>query len=416
VTLLHDTAFRRARNAVTRTFHATDDLIARLCRPERRVLFEAASPLSLAVFRPVLERLQQDARVEFWFTTADRAWDADRTFRRAGITDRIVTPKDVRWMKFDGYVNTDFWNTTWLNRRCRRIHLFHGVAGKYGLDAPVHIAPVVRSFDRVMFANEDRMRRYQEAGLIEGHGDRAQLIGYPKADCLVDGSVNRCEIHQRLGLDPSRPTVLYAPTWSAFSSLNSIGAELLPSLASLNVNIIVKLHDRSFDVRSQDAAGSVDWRRDFEAMCRRWGVHAALDSDIAPYLYVADALVTDHSSAGFEFMLLDRPIVVIDCPELIQNARVSPDKVRLLQDAAIVAKRDARAITAAVSLALIDPSAKSAERVAAANHVFYRPGSATARAVDCIYDVLELATPAVAAAPAAVSAPVYSSSRTSHHV
>ena len=414
--LLHDTAFRRARNAVTRTFHAADDLIARLRRPERRVLFEAASPLSLAVFRPVLERLQRDPRIEFWFTTSDRSWDADRTFRRAGITDRVVAAADLRWMKFDGYVNTDFWNTTWLNRRARRVHLFHGVAGKYGLDAPVHIAPVVRSFDRVMFANEDRMRRYMEAGLVEGDGDRAQLIGYPKADCLVDGSLNRCEICQSLGLDPSRPTVLYAPTWSAFSSLNSIATELLPSLASLDVNIIVKLHDRSFDARSQ-SAGAIDWRRDFETLCAQWGVHAVTDGDIAPYLFIADALITDHSSAGFEYMLLDRPIVVIDCPELIQHARVSPDKVRLLQNAAIVTPRDARAVTDAVSRALMDPAAKSAERVAAARRVFYRPGSATARAVDCIYGLLEIATPAAVADPAALSAPAaLSSSRTSHHV
>src|SRR5207244_4906035 len=137
-----------------------------------------------------------------------------------------------------------------------------GVAGKYGLDAPVHIAPVVRSFDRVMFANGDRLRRYVEAGLVEGDGDRGQLIGYPKADCLVDGSLVRGEIHQSFGLDPSRPTVLYAPTWSAFSSLNSIGADLLPALASLNVNMIVKLHDRSFDARSPRAGPSA-WRRDF---------------------------------------------------------------------------------------------------------------------------------------------------------
>ena len=38
---------------------------------------------------------------------------------------------------------------------------------------------------------------------------------------------------------------------------------------------------------------------------------------------------------------------------------------------------------------------RSAERRAAAERVFYRPGSATARAVQCIYDVLEL--PACAA-------------------
>jgi hypothetical protein len=415
VNLLNDTLFRRARHVATQGLHAADDVLARMRRPVRRILFEAASPLSLAVFRPVLDRLQRDSRLEFWFTTADSSWDADQTFRRAGITERIATPSELRWAKFDGYVNTDFWNTTWLPRRCRRVHLFHGVAGKYGLDAPVHIAPVVRSFDRVMFANEDRLRRYVEAGLVEADGERAQLIGYPKVDCLVDGSLNRCDIFQSLGLDPSRRTVLYAPTWSAFSSLNSIGADLLPSLAGLGVNVIVKLHDRSFDARSQ-SAGSIDWRREFETRCREWGVHAAQAGDIAPYLYAADVLITDHSSAGFEFMLLDRPIVVIHRPELIQHARVGADKVRLLQAAATVAACDARAITAAVSGALTDPSAKSPQRTAAAAHVFYRPGGATARAVECIYNVLELPTPAAVAAPAVSAQAVLSSSRTTHHV
>src|SRR5512143_2301357 len=100
---------------------------------------------------------------------------------------------------------------TGLTRSCRRIHLFHGVAGKYGLDAPVHIAPVVRSFDRILFANEDRLQRYVEAGIVEGDNTRARLIGYPKVDCLVDGSLDAREIRHALGLDPSRPTVLYAP-------------------------------------------------------------------------------------------------------------------------------------------------------------------------------------------------------------
>jgi len=417
--LIHDTVYRRARLALTRAAHATDDAVGRFTgRDTRRVLFEAASPLSVAVFRPVLERMSKDPRVEFWFTTADRSWDAGRTFLRQGIAARIVTPDDIRWKQFDGYVNTDFWNTTWLPRRARRIHLFHGVAGKYGLDAPVEIAPVVRSFDRVMFANEDRRRRYVEAGLIEADGDRGQLIGYPKADCLVDGSLNRCEIHHALGLDSRKPTILYAPTWSAHSSLNSIGAELLSALASLGVNVIVKLHDRSFDPRSQ-RPGVIDWRVQFESLCDATGVHAATDGDISRYLAVADLLITDHSSAGFEFMLLDRPIVVINCPDLIAHARVSADKVTLLRNASTVVPGGARAIADAVSAALAHPMERSAERRAAAERVFYRPGGAAARAVKCIYDLLELPAHAVEPAPAAepVSAPaLFSSSRTSHHV
>ncbi len=412
--LFHDTVFRRARRAAAHSLHAADDLVTRLSRTRRRVLFEAASPLSLAVFRPVLERLQRDPRLEFWFTTSDRAWDADRTFRAAGITERIVSPQHARWMKFDGYLNADFWNTTWLPRRAKRLHLFHGVAGKYGLDAPTSIAPVVRSFDRVMFANHDRLRRYVEAGLVDPADDRAQLIGYPKADCLVDGSLDQRQVLASLGLDPGLPTVLYAPTWSAQSSLNRVGTELLPALAGHGVNVILKLHDRSYDPRSL-SAGSIDWRRHLESLCRVWRVHPALDADISKYLVAADVLITDHSSAGFEFMLLDRPVVVIDCPELIEKARVAADKVRLLRGAATVAKSDAASVARAVRWSLAHPSALSAERRAAANRVFYRPGGATARAVECIYNVLELSTHA-ATLPAVLSTPASLTTETSHHV
>ena len=414
--LIHDTICRRARAAIAHTVHAADDVLTRFGRRERRVLFEAASPLSLAVFRPVLAQLQRDPRIEFWFTTSDRWWDAEHTFSASGIADHVITPRQARWMKFDGYVNTDFWNTTWLSRRTTRIHLFHGVAGKYGLDAPVRIAPVIRSFDRVMFANADRLRKYVDAGLVEPEGARAQLIGYPKVDCLVDGTLNRRQIQDDLGLDPSLPTVLYAPTWSAHSSLNSIGSDLLPALASLDVNVIIKLHDRSFDERSR-TTGSIDWRHELDALCRSWRVHGAKDGDISRYLYVSDVLITDHSSAGFEFMLLDRPIVVIDCPPLLKHARVAPDKVRLLRDAAIVVNGQRRNITKAVRRALADPSAAGTERRSAAARMFYRPGTATARAVQCIYDALKLRAFAEGANATVLSpAPALPSSRTAHHV
>src|SRR5205814_5068631 len=133
------------------------------------------------------------------------SWDAHDIFRAAGLTERIVASRHARWMKFDAYVNTDFWNMTWLPRRTRRIHLFHGVAGKYELDAPTRIAPVVASFDCLMFPNRDRLRRYAEAGLIDPDGPQAALIGYPKVDCLVDGSLDREAIQRAMGLEADRP-------------------------------------------------------------------------------------------------------------------------------------------------------------------------------------------------------------------
>ena len=421
INLLHDTVCRRARATVVNAVHSADEFVTGLSRSERRVLFEAASPLSLAVFRPVLERLRRDSRLEFWFTTSDRSWDAECIFGAAGITERVISASHARWMKFDGYVNTDFWNMTWLRRRVRRVHLFHGVAGKYGLDAPVHIAPVVGSFDRLLFPNDDRLRRYREAGLVEPDGRRGRLIGYPKVDCLVDGSLNRAAIQASIGLDPTVPTVLYAPTWSPQSSLNTIGAQLIPALARLDVNVVVKLHDRSYDRRSQ-TDGPVDWGHHLDAICRSWRAHAAHGSDISPYLFVSDALVTDHSSVGFEFALLDRPIIVIDSPELLHNARVGADKIRALQSAATVV-HDVDSATRAIVSSLAEPARLSDERRALADRSFYRPGSATARAVDCIYELLELPAPdGVSDLPAELTHVVPSgscvlpASRTTHHV
>jgi hypothetical protein len=390
--LFQDTAFRRTRRSIVRRIHTLDELGSRLMRPAARILFEAASPMSLAVFKPVLDELRRDPRIEFWFTSADDQWTAARIFRPAGITERVIASEHARRMKFDAYVNSDFWNMTWLPRRTRRVHLFHGVAGKYDLDAPTRIAPSVASFDRLLFPNRDRLRRYAEAGLVDPDSAQAALIGYPKVDCLVDGSLDRRSIERSLGIDRALPTVLYAPTWSPYSSLHREGERLIAALARQGVNVIVKLHDRSAD-QSARGAGGIDWPTTIERLARRSRVVLAPGADVSPYLFAADAIVTDHSSVGFEYMLLDRPIVVIDCPELIDKARVSASKVQLLRSAATVVSTGEQAARAAID-ALGHPERLSDRRRSTANELFYCPGRATARAVACLYDLLALPAPA----------------------
>jgi hypothetical protein len=395
INLLNDTVYRRTRAGVANAFHRLDDGMSRRRGGPLRVLFEAASPMSLAVFGPVLRHLNSDSRLEFWFTSCDRTWDARAIFSAVGVSRRVVSAKAVRWAKFDAYINTDFWDMTWLRRRTRRVHFFHGVAGKYGLDAPVRIAPVVATFDRLMFPNRDRLQRYWEAGLIDPESPKAALIGYPKVDCLVDGSLDRRAIAAGLGLNLSRPTVLYAPTWSPYSSLNVMGRDVIAALGRLDVNVIVKLHDRSYDATTR-GSGGVDWHLKLNELCREHSALLAEDADISPYLAVADVLVTDHSSVGFEYMLLDRPIVVIDSPELIVRARVNPEKVAQLQGAAFVA-RERFDVPRAVRDALDGPVEHRLQRRRISQELFYQPGSATARAVECLYGLLDIPAPQAAA-------------------
>jgi hypothetical protein len=404
--LVHDTVYRRSRRAVIGALHGIDSALNRFRGSRVRVLFEAASPMSMTVFRPMFDRLRGDPRLEFWFTTCDQSWQATSIFGRLDAGQHVITPAEARWRKFDAYVNTDFWDMTWLPRRTRRMHLFHGVAGKYGLDAPTRIAPMVATFDRLLFPNHDRLHRYAEAGLVDASSDRAALVGYPKVDCLVDGSLNRVAIESALGLEAGRPTVLYAPTWSPYSSLNVMGMAIVDALSRLDVNMIVKLHDRSYDGAAR-ASGGIDWRRELEPFCHTRGVHLAVDADASPYMCVSDALVTDHSSVGFEYMLLDRPLVVVDCPELLEKARINPQKSAALRHASDVV-HSAAETAEAVQCALDHPEAHSRERRATAGELFFQAGSAASRAVECFYNLIALEAP-VPASGAARSSPTLDS-------
>src|SRR5205809_8137391 len=92
----------------------------------------------------------------------------------------------------------------------------------------------------------------------------------------------------------------------------------------------------------------------------------------------ADVMVTDHSSAGFEYLLLDRPIVRIHVPELIELANIHRDYVQLLSDVAESVRQTDEAV-AAVERSLADPARLAATRRAVAADLFHEPGSATAR-------------------------------------
>jgi CDP-glycerol glycerophosphotransferase (TagB/SpsB family) len=100
-------------------------------------------------------------------------------------------------------------------------------------------------------------------------------------------------------------------------------------------------------------------------------------------------MITDHSSVGFEYLLLDRPLVRIHVPELIKNTDIEPSYVELLASAS-TSVTNVGEVLAAVERGLNEPSENSATRTAVANEMFYKPGTATDRAVGELYDLMEL--------------------------
>ncbi|HET6852849.1 MAG TPA: CDP-glycerol glycerophosphotransferase family protein [Pyrinomonadaceae bacterium] len=353
---------------------------------KRQVLVDGRTAMNYATVAPIVEGLQKDSRVKLFFTASESPDQLEKIYAEARQPYQLVRPTTAALMHFDAYLTADFlWAR--LPRGTRRVQTFHGVAGKYRTvyDSP---ADSMRGWDRLFFINKRRLQNFIDTGAIAADSPAIRLIGMPRLDCLVDGSLDRNQILTSLGIDPARKTVLYAPTWSKYSSVASMGEEIVKRLGAAGYAVIVKLHDRS---RQGDDyhSGGADWGKRLEPLLQAHGGVLATGSNSSTYLMAADVLITDHSSVGFEYLLLDRPLIRIHVPELLEKTDIEPVYVQLLMD---VSKSvlDIDHLVAAVDESFADPQQKSESRRAVAGEMFYKPGTATARAVAEMYEVIEL--------------------------
>ena len=372
-----------------------DKYLSRTVSRQRKILVDARTPMNFAVVAPVFETMRSDPRVEFYFTSSNRIDRPANIFDEVHGRGNLITARRAAMSRFDVYIAADLiWAK--LPRGSQRIYMFHGVAGKYGdvYDRPEFS---MREWDRIFFINRRRLSNFIAAGAIDPDSNAARLIGYPKLDRLVDGTLLRDDVLKSLTIDPAERVVLYAPTWSPYSSLNLMGEELVKQLCDAGYKVIVKLHDRSWDAGDHHSGG-VNWAQRLEPILAGNGGSLVRGSDATPFLAAADAMITDHSSAGFEYLLVDRPLIRIEVPELIASTRIPMEYVSLLAEVSF-SVQTATAAVRALEKCLADPSERSASRRAVAEELFFDPGGATSRAVMEIYDLLELAPPRTSARP-----------------
>ena len=378
-------SLKRAINAA----RGIDKQLQRWRSPERRrLLVNARTPMNYSTIAPIVERLQLDKRLDFYFTSSESPDLTQTIYADAVQPFKLVTPLQASLIQFDVYLAADF---LWMNllRGARRVQTFHGVAGKYRTvyDSP---SQSMRDWDRLFFINERRLRHFIECGAIDKDSKAARLIGMPKLDCLVDGSLKRDELLMQMGIDSARRTVLYAPTWSAHSSVVSMGEELVRRLGEAGYAVIVKLHDRSRDLQYVNSGG-VDWGARLEPILRSVDGVLATGNNSSRYLPAADIMITDHSSVGFEYLLLDRPLIRIHIDELIKKTDIEPSYVDLLASAS-TSVTSVEETLAAVEKGFANSGENSRTRIAVANEMFYKPGTATDRAVEELYTLMELSS------------------------
>lgn len=131
------------------------------------------------------------------------------------------------------------------------------------------------------------------------------ISGYSKLDAYFKYTLqDRNDLLLRCGLDVNKKTILFAPTFYPSSTLNI--KSKFPEVLK-DYNIIIKPHSNIF-LRKR-------YRRTLKHI-RKWekydNVYVAgfADTNILPFMYAADLMISDISSAVYEFAGVGKPVVV----------------------------------------------------------------------------------------------------------
>lgn len=138
-------------------------------------------------------------------------------------------------------------------------------------------------------------------------------VGYYKLDRIAH--THATYVKQR----PDSTTVLVAPSWGQANLLEAHGRDVIASLRSVGLAVIVRPHPQFFHSLYPEGSRIVDdlereYRADDQVVFER-----SIDTEDS--FHEADLMVTDWSGAAFEFALgTQRPVLFVDTPQKLFNA------------------------------------------------------------------------------------------------
>lgn len=275
-----------------------------------------------------------------------------------------------------------------------RVAMPHGLTDKYN-KFPAHFIGHPLGYFNVLFASGEAMyqgswEQYEKKHPYVRAALKCLPIGVPRTDRLFAEQHRRAEILESLGLDPMKKTVLYGPTYHREASLEQWGESILEQLASLDVNVLVRLHHLSTNRASRAAQHlghqGKDWLQWLRRFAGRYPAVRAVEGDSNPWYIAADLMVGDVSGACYEFIVQNKPVVFVDVPDFFRCQ--GRDGIAYWgRRAGIVTPADAVAYTVAEALSGTDR--KRTEREALIRQLIYHPGHASERAVEVLFALID---------------------------
>lgn len=348
-------------------------------RPDLRILFAGYAPVHFICFRPLYDRLSLLPGVQVFVSGGLRSktenghqYDEQAMYRRFKLPEgTVLSVEEIQQRDFDVLFAAH--TRLILPRNVRKkIQIFHGISFRNKAVRPENM-----QCDHYFVVGPYMRRRFLEAGLLPANDERAVRVGFMKTDRLLNGTLDRPRLLAEFGFSGERPVLLYAPTGARQNSLEIMGEKVIAQItASGRYDLIVKLHDHP---KNTDIDWSARLARFEDAHCR-----IACEPDIIPLLHLSDLLISDASSVSNEYTLLDRPLIFLNTPELIEHARVANNSMLDLatwgRKAGVVVER-VEEIEGALRFSMEYPSANSEVRRAMAEDFFYNPGTATETAM-----------------------------------
>lgn len=129
--------------------------------------------------------------------------------------------------------------------------------------------------------------------------------GYAKLDPIVQGIEAGIDL-EKLGLDPAKPTLLYAPTFYP-SSIEKMATNWPAEFAEYNILLKPHYFSLSKPAYKKQKKLLLHWASYDNAY-----LATAEQTNLLPFMASADLLISDASSALFEFAALDKPVVWCD--------------------------------------------------------------------------------------------------------
>ena len=278
------------------------------------ILFDVYHLYHLAQFDPLIDLLENDDRFKIFFSTSSKNRKEEIEICTSILNKRkgsfiFHENEDIRKTKIKK-LNLDVFICGWsryeiesyVSKTTLVIMIYHGIGVK-----PSYWRDNNKRLDVRFVEGQYRIDQLRK------HGVDTDLVltGYIKLDSLFNKNSNYYkDKEESLGLDKSKKTILYAPTFYP-SSLEKLGLSL--GDITSKYNLIIKPHMWTYYLDSFGGISLKGQRKLIFKLIDQFDHIRLLEPaeyNVTPYYKISDLLLTDASSTIYEMIALSKPVVV----------------------------------------------------------------------------------------------------------